>query len=102
MSTTHYTTPIGGAFLEAAKLHGYPNIDINGARQTGFAVPQGTVRRGARCSTAKAFIRDYRERKNLHTVIYAHVTKVIIDDYKRAVGVKFNRRVSVSAKLTYN
>lgn len=94
VSTPHYTTPIGGAFLEAGKLHGYANIDINGARQTGFAVPQGTLRRGARCSTAKAFIRDYRERTNLHTVIYAHVTRVIMDDCNRAVAVKFNRRVS--------
>ena len=95
VSTTHYTTPIGGAFLEAAKLHGYPNIDINGLRQTGFAVPQGTVRRGARCSTAKAFIRDYRDRQNLHTVIYAHVTKIIFNKYKRAIAVKFDRKVLI-------
>src|SRR5699024_7687291 len=99
VSTTHYTTPIGGAFLEAAKLYGYPNIDINGARQTGFAVPQGTVRRGARCSTAKAFIREFRERKNFHTVIYAHVTKILFNEYKRAVAVKFNRRVSAGCEI---
>lgn len=93
MSTTHYTTPIGGAFLEAGKMHGYPNIDINAGIQTGFCVPQGTIRRGARCSTAKAYIRDFRERKNFHTVIYAHVTKIIFDQYKRAVAVKFDRMV---------
>ncbi len=93
MSTTHYTTPIGGAFLQAGKLYGYPNIDINGARQTGFAVPQGNIRRGARCSTGKAFIRDFRGRKNFHTVIYAHVTKIIFNQYKKAIAVKFDRKV---------
>lgn len=40
VSTPHYTTPIAGAFLEAAKLFGYDNIDLNGATQTGFAIPQ--------------------------------------------------------------
>lgn len=93
MSTTHYTTAIGGAFLEAGKNFGFPNIDINGPRQTGFAVPQGTVRRGARCSTAKAFVRDFRERENFHTVIYAHVTKILFNQHKRAIAVQFDRKV---------
>lgn len=34
-----------GAFLEAAKLFGYKNIDLNGATQTGFAIPQGNFLR---------------------------------------------------------
>ncbi|KAF7495030.1 Glucose dehydrogenase -like protein [Sarcoptes scabiei] len=92
VSTPHYTTAIGGAFLEAGKLFGFPNIDVNGPRQTGFAIPQGTVRRGARCSTSKAFIRDFRERENFHTVIYAHVTKIIFNEYKRAIAVQFDRK----------
>lgn len=92
MSTPHYTTPIGGAFIEAGKKFGYPNIDINGQQQTGFAVPQGTIRRGARCSTAKAFLRDIRgKRANLHVVIWSQVTRVLIDNYKRAYGVEFER-----------
>lgn len=93
ISTPHYTTPIGGAFIEAGKLFGYPNIDINGEQQTGFAIPQGTIRRGARCSTSKAFLRDIRgKRPNLHVVIWAQATRVLFDSYKRAVGVEFNRR----------
>ncbi|RWS32018.1 Glucose dehydrogenase-like protein 2 [Leptotrombidium deliense] len=75
VSTTHYTTPIAGAFLEAAKLFGYPNNDINGASQTGFVVPQGTIRRGARCSTSKAFLRDIRGR-GLQFLVDAPVTVV--------------------------
>ncbi|KAI1286908.1 Glucose dehydrogenase -like protein [Halotydeus destructor] len=92
VSTTHYTTPIAGAFLQAAKLFGYPNNDFNGAQQTGFAIPQGTVRRGARCSTAKAFLRDLNgKRHNLHVVILAQVTKVLLDHNKRAIGVQFDK-----------
>lgn len=89
VSTPHYTTPIAGAFLEAGKDFGYPNIDLNGARQTGFAVPQGTIRRGARCSTAKAFLRDIRGRPNLDTVIYAQATKVLFNKDKKAIAVEF-------------
>lgn len=92
VSTPHYTTAIGGAFLEAGKNYGFPNIDVNGPRQTGFAIPQGTVRRGARCSTSKAFIRDFRERENFHTVIYAHVTRILFNEHKRAIAVKFDRK----------
>lgn len=92
ISTPHYTTPVGGAFLEAGKLFGYPNIDFNADRQTGFAIPQGTLRRGARCSTAKAFLRDLNgKRTNLDLVIRAHVTKVILDANNRAIGVKFDK-----------
>jgi choline dehydrogenase-like flavoprotein len=91
VSTPHYTTPIAGAFLEAAKLFGYPNIDLNGARQTGFAIPQGTIRRGARCSTAKAFLRDIAGRANLHVHVQAQATRVIFDQHKRAIGVRYMR-----------
>lgn len=94
VSTTHYTTPVAWAFLQAAKLFGYPNIDINGPIQSGFAIPQGNIRRGARCSTGKAFVRDARGRQNFHVVIYAHVTKVLFNKDKRAVAVQFDHKVS--------
>ena len=56
-------------------------------------MPQGTIRRGARCSTAKAFLRDIRgKRPNLHVVIWAQATRVLFDAQKRAVGVEFERR----------
>lgn len=92
VSTPHYTTPVGGAFLEAGKLFGYPNIDFNANQQTGFAIPQGTLRRGARCSTSKAFLRDLNgERNNLHIIIKAQVTKVLLDGNNRAIGVNFDK-----------
>ena len=67
---------------------GYENRDINGEYQTGFMVAQGTIRRGARSSTARAFLRPISLRPNLHISIHAHVTKVHVDPvYKRAWGV---------------
>lgn len=50
------------------------------------------MRRATRCSTAKAFIRPVRLRKNLHVALFAHVTRIVIDPLsKRAVGVEFIR-----------
>lgn len=52
----------------------------------------GTVRKGARCSTAKAFLRPIRLRQNLHIAMNSHVTRVLIDPKtKIAFGVEFYR-----------
>lgn len=79
------------AFLETAKLFGYPILDANGADQNGFLIPQSTIRRGARCSTAKAYLYSIRGRENLHVVTFAFVTKLIFNQYKEAIGVVFDR-----------
>ncbi|XP_028134084.1 glucose dehydrogenase [FAD, quinone]-like [Diabrotica virgifera virgifera] len=85
-----YNTPLGIAFLEAGQEMGYDIRDINGEKQTGFALYQFTMRRAARCSTAKAFLRPIRLRKNLHICMYSHVTRVLIDpDTRRAYGVEY-------------
>lgn len=71
---------------------GYEIVDVNGQQQTGFAWYQFTMRRGTRCSTAKAFLRPVRLRQNLHVSLFSHVTKVLIDrENKRAYGVEFIR-----------
>jgi len=68
------------------------NRDINGAEQAGFMIAQGTIRRGQRCSTAKAFLRPVKLRKNIHIALNAHVTKVLINPTTmRAYGVEFFR-----------
>ena len=55
-------------------------------------VAQGTLRRGARCSTAKAFLRPIRHRKNLHISMNSHVLKIIIDpNTKITTGVQFKK-----------
>lgn len=83
-------TPVVAAFVEAGTEIGYENRDINGAFQTGFMIAQGTIRRGSRCSTAKAFLRPVRLRRNIHFSINSHVTKIAIDPVTlRADGVHF-------------
>lgn len=87
-----YNTPLGIGFLEAAQEMGYDVRDINGEKQTGFALWQFTMRRGSRCSAAKAFLRPVRLRPNLHISMWSHVTKVHIDPVtKRAYAVEFIR-----------
>ena len=48
-----WRTPLASAFVEAGVELGYENRDCNGEFQTGFMIPQATLRRGSRCSTAK-------------------------------------------------
>ena len=66
MKEPNWRSPLAGAFVSAGVELGYPARDCNGARQTGFMVVQGTLRGGARCSTAKAFLRPAGGRENLH------------------------------------
>lgn len=77
--------------LKSTSHIGYPNIDINGPRQDGFAIPQATIRRGARCSSAKAFLGDARGRSNLHVIVFAYVTQILFNQNKEAIGVMFDR-----------
>ncbi|XP_071550301.1 glucose dehydrogenase [FAD, quinone] isoform X2 [Panulirus ornatus] len=87
-----WRTPLATAFVQAGVEMGYDNRDYNAEFQTGFMIPQGTLRRGSRCSTSKAFIRPVRLRRNLHVAMHAFVTKILIDpSTKRAYGVKFLR-----------
>lgn len=87
-----YLTPLGVAFLQAGEEMGYDICDVNGEQQTGFAFYQYTMRRGARCSAAKAFVRPIQLRKNFHLSLWSHVTRVLIDPLSRtAYGVEFIR-----------
>nr|CAH7724670.1 unnamed protein product [Callosobruchus chinensis] len=88
-----WRTPLVLAFLEAGAEMGYPIRDINGADQAGFMIAQGTIRRGSRCSTAKAFLRPIKRRHNLDIALNAHVTRILINpSTKRAFGVEFIRK----------
>lgn len=89
-------TPLAAAFVQAGQEMGYENRDINGEYQTGFMIAQGTIRRGSRCSSAKAFLRPARLRKNLHVAMYAYATKVLLHPKsKRTYGVEFVRNGKV-------
>ncbi len=91
VTETPYRTPLASAFVEAGVEMGYSHRDINGEFATGFMFAQTTTREGSRCSTAKAFLRPVRNRNNLHVSLNSMVTKILFDDNKRAVGVKFVR-----------
>ncbi|XP_076304447.1 glucose dehydrogenase [FAD, quinone]-like isoform X3 [Tachypleus tridentatus] len=57
----------------------------------GFAIPQGTIRRGARCSTSKAYLRTSSGRSNLDVLIFAFVTKIIFDENPRARAITYDK-----------
>uniref|UniRef100_A0A336LLP9 CSON001350 protein n=1 Tax=Culicoides sonorensis TaxID=179676 RepID=A0A336LLP9_CULSO len=85
-------TPIATAFIRAGEEIGYMNRDINSNIQTGFMLPQATIRRGSRCSAAKAFLRPTRMRNNIHVVLNSPAVKINIDpSSKKAKGVHFER-----------
>lgn len=86
-----WKSPLAIAFLQAGQEMGYENRDINGFSQTGFMLTQGTIRRGSRCSTAKAFLRPVKNRLNLHIAMQTHVLRVLFNARKRAIGVEFLR-----------
>ena len=46
--STCFRTPLATAFVEAGVEMGYEIRDGNGEFQTGFMIPQGTIRRGSR------------------------------------------------------
>eukprot|EP00102_Acyrthosiphon_pisum_P005117 XP_001949407.2 PREDICTED: glucose dehydrogenase [FAD, quinone]-like [Acyrthosiphon pisum] len=79
VSEAPYKTPLAEAFISAGQEMGYGIHDINGQNQTGFMVPQGTIRNGSRCSTAKAFLIPARLRKNLHVILNTVVTRIKIN-----------------------
>lgn len=77
-------------FMEAAKETGYRQIDDFNADETlGFTFLQGTVKDGQRVTTAKAFLIPAKNRKNLHIIKHAHVTKIIVNELNVATGVEF-------------
>lgn len=62
---------------------GYPARDLNGERHTGFSIAQTTNRNGSRLSVARAFLRPVKNRQNLHVMLNATVTKILINQTTR-------------------
>jgi choline dehydrogenase len=81
--------PLYQAWIDAAAQAGYPlTEDINGAQQEGFGRMDMTVRDGARCSAAKAYLRPAMKRPNVTVITHALASRVIIDE-RRAVGISY-------------
>ena len=83
-------------WIDAAKASGFRrNADYNGEDQEGVGYFQLTMRDGFRCSSAVAYLKPARGRKNLEIITNAQTEKVLIED-GRAVGV----RARVNGKMT--
>lgn len=83
--------PQTAAFLDAARELGHEVTAANLPSGQGFSQTMVTQRRGARASTADAYLRPARRRRNLRVVTGALVRRVLFDaagDVPRATGVE--------------
>jgi len=91
VSASRVSRPVIDAWVEAATTLGYPrNDDYNGEDQEGVGHFQMTMRNGRRCSSAAAFLKPARKRRNLHIFTGAQTERVIIEG-KRASGIRVRR-----------
>lgn len=83
--------PLYQAWIDAAAQAGYPiTSDINGEQQEGFGRMDMTVRDGARCSAAKAYLRPAMKRPNLTVVTHAKAEQIVMEG-RKAVGIRYQR-----------
>lgn len=85
--------PFEKIIIEAAVELGMTNSsDINGASQIGIMASQTNIKDNARFSTARAFLSPIKERKNLHVIKNALVTKILFYPGKNTVrGILINK-----------
>jgi choline dehydrogenase len=83
--------PLVEALIGSANALGIArNDDFNGPTQEGVGYYQLTTRNGLRCSTAVAYLRPARSRRNLDVRTNAQATRVLFDG-TRATGVQYRR-----------
>jgi choline dehydrogenase len=82
--------PSTAAWLAATRECGFPAAQPNSPRPEGFCESVVTQRRGARCSSADAYLKPAMSRKNLTVLTGATATRILIDG-TRAVGAEFER-----------
>ena len=71
-----FVFPATAAFLEAVREVGYPVTPANLPEGQGFSQTMVSQTRGGRASTADAYLRPARRRRNLRVVTGAHVRRV--------------------------
>lgn len=90
VSDPSYLNPLTPVFLKAAEQAGYSlNEDFNGKQQQGFGLYQTTTRDGKRCSSATAYLKPVRERKNLKVITKATASRVVFENGK-ATGLVYS------------
>ena len=84
-------SPLTLAFVEAAVANGLArNDDFNGEHLEGVGLVHVTQRRGRRSSTASAYLRPARRRRNFTVLTGAQATRVLMDG-GRAIGAEYAR-----------
>ena len=87
--------PIYEAWIEAGRAAGFPvTPDYNAAQQEGFGRAQYSIRNGRRASSANAYLKPARHRRNLTVAVGAHATRVLTQG-TRATGVEYRQRGQV-------
>lgn len=83
--------PFSQTFLDASRDVGHNVIpDLNAGGVDGIGYYRSTVRDGFRWSSADAFLRSAKRRRNLHIIQHADVTQLTVKDGK-VTGVSFFR-----------
>ena len=81
--------PLYEAWVDAGRAAGIPHTpDYNGASPDGFGHSQYTIRNGRRSSTATAYLKPARGRRNLIVEARAQVTRLLMRG-TRVTGVEF-------------
>jgi choline dehydrogenase len=95
VSDLGHPDPLSAAFIAAAAESGLPlNPDFNGASQEGAGFFQTTTRRGRRASTAVAYLRQAKSRKNLQVETSALAQRLVFDG-RRATAVEYRKAGSL-------
>ncbi|QUR68480.1 GMC family oxidoreductase [Mycobacterium spongiae] len=82
--------PSTAAWLAATRECGFPAAQPNSPAPEGFCETVVTQRRGARFSTADAYLKPVLRRKNLTVLTEATATRLLLDG-SRVVGVHYQR-----------
>lgn len=91
VSDVHMDNPVCDAFVKSCMAEGIPSTnDFNGPSQEGVGYYQLTNRDGRRSTTAVAYLRPIKSRRNLHVITNAEAQSIILDDMK-ATGVRIRR-----------
>lgn len=83
VSDPRHVNTLTPKFLEAARQAGFDTTDdFNGEQQQGFGLYQTTTRDGWRCSSAAAYLKPVRKRKNLKVITRATASRVLFENGK--------------------
>lgn len=95
VSDLGHADPLSAAFIAAAAETGIPkNPDFNGATQEGAGYFQTTTRYGRRASTAVAYLRPAKARKNLQIETSALAERIVFNG-RRAEAVEYRKHGSL-------